>query len=175
MDRGIGNRDLCGYLWARLSGGNESRTPAAGLAFAPAGPGLRIHVRHRWLGCGRRGLALAAPSGETTKAAGATILALGGGSWPQLGSDGAWQALVGGTWRHHLPLQPANCGFDIAWSEGFPCEIRYALLKNIGARCGQMHRLGEAMITEHGMEGGLIYALSADLRKKLPSRRLSFS
>jgi len=93
----------------------------------------------------------------------ATVLALGGASWPRLGSDGGWAAAMGGFGV--APLRPANCGFEIAWSERFRTRFAGAPLKRIGvAFAGQTLR-GEALVRAEGIEGGAIYALSAALRE----------
>ncbi|MDY0873155.1 TIGR03862 family flavoprotein [Dongia rigui] len=130
--------------------------------------GLRIHVRHRWIGWhGARGASFATPSGRVDIAADAIILALGGGSWPQLGSDGAWQALLQEQGIDLAPLEPANCGFDIDWSGHLRERFAGAALKNIAAVFAGERRHGEAIVTENGIEGGLIYAFSAPLREAI--------
>ena len=127
--------------------------------------GVRIHVRHRWLGWTADGsLRFATPVGEKLVPADVTVLALGGGSWPQLGSDGAWQDLLTTRAIAVAPLTPANCGFETHWSEHFRARFAGEPLKNIAATFGGTRVRGEAIITEHGIEGGLIYALSAPLR-----------
>jgi uncharacterized flavoprotein (TIGR03862 family) len=130
--------------------------------------GLRIHVRHRWLGWRtERRLLFMGPQGEVEATADAVILALGGGSWPELGSDGAWQALLAQKDVALSPLAPANCGFDVGWSDHLRERFAGAALKNIGASFNGEYRLGEAIVTETGIEGGLIYALSARLRESI--------
>ena len=88
--------------------------------------GVRFHVQHRWLGWSDNGaLRFATPDGEREVRADATVLALGGGSWPELGSDGAWAPWLQERGIDVAPLQPSNCGFDIGWSEHFaasPCR-----------------------------------------------------
>jgi uncharacterized flavoprotein (TIGR03862 family) len=132
--------------------------------------GVHFHVHHRWLGWNQDGaLRFATPDGERTITSTATILALGGGSWPQLGSDGAWQAWLSARGVDVAPLQPSNCGFDIGWSEHLATRYAGAPLKPVTAHWrdasgrGQM-RQGECVITQTGIEGSLIYALSATLR-----------
>jgi len=130
--------------------------------------GLRIHVRHRWMGwAADSSLIFETPMGEVKTQADATILALGGGSWPQLGSDGNWQDLLRERSVDLAPLQPSNCGFDIAWSDHLRGRFAGAALKNIAASFDGVTRQGEAIVTEHGIEGGLIYALSASLRDEI--------
>ena len=133
--------------------------------------GVDIHVHHRWLGWDDRGaLRFATPDGETGFDADATVLALGGGSWPQLGSDGAWQDLLRDAGIEVAPLQSSNCGFDIAWSAHFAGRHAGAPLKPVVAHWrdpgGSVHALqGECVVSEHGIEGSLVYAISADLRE----------
>lgn len=135
--------------------------------------GVSFHVQHRWLGWDDVGaLRFATPTGEQAFAADAVILALGGGSWPQLGSDGQWAPLLEQRDIAVAPLQPANCGFDIAWTPHFVQRHAGAPLKAVVAqwqgRDGATQALqGECVITATGIEGSLIYALSADLRTQI--------
>ena len=131
--------------------------------------GVRFHVHHRWLGWNGAALRFATPDGETEATADAVVLALGGGSWPQLGSDGAWQALLAERGVDLASLQPANCGFDIDWSQHLATRHAGAPLKPVIAHWrdadGREHELqGECVISADGIEGSLIYALSAELR-----------
>jgi uncharacterized flavoprotein (TIGR03862 family) len=94
----------------------------------------------------------------------ATILALGGASWPQLGSDGAWVSLLA---QHDIaiaPLRPSNCGFEVTWSDHLRERFAGEPLKSVAAEFGGVRKQGECLITAHGIEGGLIYAFSAALR-----------
>lgn len=132
------------------------------------GQGVHFHVRHRWCGWEGEALWFTTPEGERCVAADAVILALGGGSWPQLGSDGAWTVLLSGRGVPVAPLRPANCGFDVAWSATFaerfagePVKPVVATMTSGGA---VLTRQGEFTITSGGVEGSLIYALSAPLR-----------
>ena len=132
------------------------------------GLGVRFHVRHRWLGwTGDGQLRFATPAGEIAVAADATVLALGGGSWAKLGSDGRWVPLLAAEGIPVAPLQPANCGFDVAWTAHFRERFAGSPVKPVLASCGQLHQQGEFNITETGIEGGLIYAMSAPLRDAL--------
>jgi uncharacterized flavoprotein (TIGR03862 family) len=132
--------------------------------------GLRIHVRHRWVGWdGPLGVSFTTPDGRVDIMADAIVLALGGGSWPKLGSNGAWQDLLRERQIDLAPLQPANCGFDIGWSEHLRARFAGAALKNIAAVFAGERRVGEAIVTENGIEGGLIYAFSAALRDAINS------
>jgi len=132
--------------------------------------GVRFHVQHRWLGWDGDALRFATPEGEQRVQAGATVLAMGGGSWPELGSDGAWVAPLAARGVDVAPLQPANCGFDIAWTPYFAERHAGAPLKPVIAHWtdvhGHAHTLqGECVASAHGIEGSLVYALSADLRE----------
>ncbi|ADE12472.1 TIGR03862 family flavoprotein [Sideroxydans lithotrophicus] len=130
--------------------------------------GVHFHVRHRWLGFGENGaLRFATPEGERTMIASATVLALGGGSWPQLGSDGAWVSLLAQCGIDIAPLRPANCGFDVRWSDHFREHFAGEPLKSIAATLGTVRKQGECVITEHGIEGGVVYAFSAALRDEI--------
>ena len=132
--------------------------------------GVRFHVGHRWTGWAEGGvLRFETSGGEHLARADAVILALGGGSWPQLGSDGAWQPLLRGQGIDVAPLLPSNCGFDIDWSAHFAARHAGAPLKPVIAYWrdlrGNAHALqGECLVTATGIEGSLVYALSATLR-----------
>jgi len=132
--------------------------------------GVRFHVQHRWIGwTGDGALRFTTPDGEVTVRADAVVLALGGGSWPQLGSDGAWQPWLAERGVDVAPLLPSNCGFDIGWSEHFASRHAGAPLKPVIAHwrddAGVEHALqGECVATATGIEGSLVYALSAPLR-----------
>jgi len=134
--------------------------------------GVRFHVHHRWQGWSDAGLSFDTPEGRIDVHADAALLALGGGSWPQLGSDGAWQAILGARGIPLAPLQPANCGFDIDWSEHLATRHAGAPLKPVVAHWrdadGREHSLqGECVISATGIEGSLVYALSAELREAI--------
>jgi len=129
--------------------------------------GVRFHPRHRWLGWTEEGaLRFATPAGEQKVGGGgmATVLALGGGSWARLGSDGAWLPLLAARSIDIAPLRPANCGFDCAWSEHLRSRFAGQPVKGVTASFGNISRQGEFIVTRHGVEGGLIYALAAPLR-----------
>jgi len=132
--------------------------------------GVHIHARHRWRGWDDDGaLRFDTPQGERVAACEAVVLALGGASWPQLGSDAAWVPLLAARGVDVRALRPANCGFDVAWSEHF--RTRHAgdpvksVVASIAVADGNVRkREGEFVIAATGVEGGLIYALSAPLR-----------
>ncbi len=134
--------------------------------------GVQFHVLHRWLGWDADGgLRFSTPDGERVFDADATVLALGGGSWPQLGSDGAWVGTLRDRGIDVAELQPSNCGFDVGWSAhvarhaGAPLKPVVAYWRDA---TGSEHALqGECVLTETGIEGSLVYALSADLREAI--------
>ena len=127
--------------------------------------GVRFHVRHRWLGWDDQGhLSFATPEGEVTVEATVTVLALGGGSWKKLGSDAAWVPLLESRGVTVAPLRPANCGFDVAWSEHFRGRFAGEALKSVALDFAGERRRGEFVVGETGVEGSLIYAFSARLR-----------
>ncbi|HBX56228.1 TIGR03862 family flavoprotein [Pseudomonas sp. UBA2684] len=132
--------------------------------------GVAIHTRHRWLGWDAQGaLRLATPTGEIAVQADATLLALGGGSWARLGSDGAWVALLQARGIAIAPLQASNCGFEVsAWSPFLRDKFAGAPLKNVSLRLDdEAPRLGEFILTAQGVEGSLVYALSARIRQRI--------
>ena len=131
------------------------------------GLGVQFHVRHRWLGWVNGNLRFATPEGEIAVEADAVVLALGGGSWAKLGSDGAWVPLLAERGVPVLPLKPANCGFDVAWSAYFSERFAGEPVKAVIASAGGFRQQGEFNITVTGIEGGLIYAMSAPLRDAL--------
>jgi uncharacterized flavoprotein (TIGR03862 family) len=133
-----------------------------------AAQGVQMRVRHRWLGWDAAGsLRFATPGGETTADAEAVVLALGGASWPALGSDGDWVRLLADRSIEPAPLRPANCGFVVAWSPHFRDRFAGQPLKRIAASHAGSTVRGEAMLTGAGIEGGAIYALSAGVRETI--------
>ncbi len=132
--------------------------------------GVRIHTRHRWVGWQEDGtLRIQAPSQLITITPAATLFALGGGSWPRLGSDGRWVGPFESKGITVEPLVPSNCGFEVAaWSDLLKGKFAGAPLKNVSlAVPGEPVRIGECILTEHGLEGSLVYALSAPIRQQL--------
>lgn len=135
--------------------------------------GVRFHMRHRWIGWDASGaLRFEHDDGERSVTADAVVLALGGASWPVLGSDGAWVPLLESLGIGVEPLTPSNCGFDVAWSEHFatrhagdPVKPVVAIWRN--GNGATMRRQGEFVVTSYGIEGSLIYALSAQLREAI--------
>jgi uncharacterized flavoprotein (TIGR03862 family) len=130
--------------------------------------GVRFALRHRWIGWDNDGrLLFQTPDRGHIVDARATILALGGASWPRLGSDGAWVETLSAKGVAISPLRPANCGFTVAWSEIFRNRFEGHPLKGIALSFGSHTVRGEAMITRTGIEGGAVYALSAHLRETI--------
>ncbi|MEW6646038.1 MAG: TIGR03862 family flavoprotein [Pseudomonadota bacterium] len=130
--------------------------------------GVRLHMRHRWLGWDAAGaLRFASPSGEVLVRPDAVVLALGGGSWARLGSDGAWVPLLQGRGIAVAPLRPSNCGFEVDWSEHLRTRHAGQPVKPVVVSFAGERRQGELMVTEYGVEGGVVYALSAPLREAI--------
>jgi uncharacterized flavoprotein (TIGR03862 family) len=135
--------------------------------------GVQFHVRHRWIGWDEQGaLRFTTPKENRSVLADAVVLALGGGSWPKLGSDATWVPLLTRRGLHIAPLQPANCGFDVGWSEHFRTKFAGHPVKSVaivmGSYTGTKSRHpGEFVITKTGVEGGVIYAVSASLRDEI--------
>jgi uncharacterized flavoprotein (TIGR03862 family) len=136
-----------------------------------AANGVAFHVRHRWRGWNHAGaLEFDTPDGKRCLQPTATILALGGASWARLGSDGAWVTLLAQRGIAVSPLQPANCGFEVDWSahirDRFAGEPVKSVVASITLTDGTtIQRPGEMVISRHGVEGSLIYALSAQIRE----------
>lgn len=135
--------------------------------------GVKFHMRHRWLGWNNENsLLFATPHGEHSIQADAVLLALGGGSWARLGSDGAWVSLLEKRGISVAALKPANCGFDAHWSDHFKSRFAGEPIKSISLSFTDVtdiehQRQGEFMITANGVEGSLIYAFSASLRDRI--------
>lgn len=136
--------------------------------------GVRFHMRHRWIGWSADGaLRFEAPEGERQLRPAACVFALGGGSWQRLGSDGAWLPLFAAAGLDVAPLKPSNCGFERTWSEHLRLRAAGQPVKPVAARLSPAQggdgewRRGEFVLTASGVEGGLIYALSAALREAI--------
>lgn len=140
--------------------------------------GVAFHMRHRWCGWSDEKnniLRFDAPGGEVLAQADAVVLALGGGSWARLGSDGAWVSLLKQRGVSVAPLRPANCGFDAGWSTHFSEKFAGHPLKSVTVSftdaAGVTHaRQGDVMVTVSGVEGGPVYALSALLRDEIAAQ-----
>ncbi|WP_329742274.1 TIGR03862 family flavoprotein [Dyella sp. A6] len=139
--------------------------------------GVCFHMHHRWQGWTADGaLRFDTATGEHFIATDAVVLALGGGSWPQLGSDGSWVPVMRDAGVALAPLQPANCGFEIDWSEHLRSRFAGTPLKAVVAHWTSADgvaraRQGECVLSEYGIEGSLIYAIGADLRQQLAAGR----
>ncbi len=173
--------------WARALGvdtfvGSSGRVFPAEMKAAPLlrawlhrlrAAGVRFHMRHRWCGWDEDGaLRLDAPQGARAVRADALVLALGGGSWARLGSTGAWVPLLAARGVRIAPLRPANCGFDAGWSEHFRARhaghpVKPVAVVHSGPDGVESRQQGEFVVTATGVEGGLIYALSARLRDEI--------
>jgi uncharacterized flavoprotein (TIGR03862 family) len=149
--------------------------------------GVRFHMRHKWVGwesvdgvdgastphqqtTGRQTLRFATPAGEQQVHADAVVFALGGGSWPRLGSDAAWVPLMAARNVPIATLRPANCGFDANWGDYFRERFAGQPVKPVAITLTDIdgniqHRQGEFIVTESGIEGSLVYALSASIRE----------
>ena len=133
--------------------------------------GVQFALRHRWIGWDDSGhLSFETPEGQRTVEAHATVLALGGASWPRLGSDGSWVEALTAKGVAISPLRPANCAFTVAWSDIFRDRFEGQPLKGMALSFGGHVVRGEAMITAAGIEGGAVYALSAPLREAVLAR-----
>jgi uncharacterized flavoprotein (TIGR03862 family) len=130
--------------------------------------GVKFALRHRWTGWDDDGhLLFQTLNRKITVDAATTILALGGASWPRLGSDGAWVETLAAKGVMISALRPANCGFTVAWSEIFRNRFEGHPLKGVALSFGSHTARGEAMITRTGLEGGAVYALSTALREAI--------
>jgi uncharacterized flavoprotein (TIGR03862 family) len=135
--------------------------------------GVKFHMRHKWLGwsdADESTLRFASPDGDVEVQADAVLLALGGGGWSRLGSDGAWLPLLQSRGADTAPLRPSNCGFDVAsWSEHFRSRYAGHPLKSVAVSFGGFHQQGEFVVTDTGVEGSLVYAASGALRDEIAS------
>ena len=139
--------------------------------------GVQFFMRHRWLGWAADGsLTFASPTGDVQVQADAVVLALGGGSWARLGSNGAWVPLLAERGADVAPLQPSNCGFDVAgWSTHFSSKFAGLPFKSVAIRFTDAEgrcfsRQGEFVATSYGVEGSLIYAASSLLRDEISKK-----
>ncbi|OTP76541.1 TIGR03862 family flavoprotein [Caballeronia sordidicola] len=146
------------------------------------GSGVRFHMRHKWIGwddatpCALR---FATPEGDRDVHADAVVLALGGASWPRLGSDAAWIGHLEARDVSVAPFKPSNCGFDINWSEHFSSRFAGEPLKSVAIGLpredgGADWRAGECLLTSTGIEGSLTYAMSARIRDRLAEGHATF-
>lgn len=139
--------------------------------------GVEFYMRHQWTGWAGEGtdtLRFNTPAGERCISSLAAILALGGASWPQLGSTGAWAPLLQERGVRVEPFKPANCGFRVQWSDHFRRRFAGEPLKSVALRLvtqkgKAISQTGEFVITQDGVEGSLIYAVSSLLRDSIVS------
>ena len=129
--------------------------------------GVDLRTRWRWAGWDDGALAFETPDGPRRIAPRITVLALGGASWPRLGSDAAWVPWLEGRGVRVAPLRPANMGFDVAWSAHFRDRFAGEPVKGVRLSFGEQSVRGEFVISRDGVEGGAVYALSAPLRDAL--------
>jgi len=135
--------------------------------------GVNFHVRHKWLGWRRDGcLWFSAPEGDRYVSADATILAMGGGSWKRLGSTGEWVQILTECGITVASFKPSNCGFDVTWSKTFKnryegTPLKAVVLSFTDSKGHFIRKQGEFIVTLNGVEGSLIYALSAQLRDEI--------
>jgi uncharacterized flavoprotein (TIGR03862 family) len=133
--------------------------------------GVRFHMRHRWRGWQGTRLLFDTPDGPKTLQTDTTVLALGGGSWPRLGSDGAWVQSLDAMGIGVTPLKPSNCGFEAPWSVHFRDRFAGQPVKQVTAWLhDEAPRQGEFIVTAQGIEGGLVYALSAPMRDGIEAK-----
>jgi uncharacterized flavoprotein (TIGR03862 family) len=136
--------------------------------------GVRFAMRHRWTGWDETGvLVFDGPNGQATERPDAMILALGGASWPKLGSDGGWIAPLADAGIAIAPLRPANCGFRVEWSEIFRDRFEGQPVKRVALTFATRTVRGEFIVTREGVEGGAIYALSSLLRDSIGSSHVA--
>ncbi len=180
--------------WAAALGidtfvGSSGRVFPKGLKAAPLlrawlhrlrGQGVRFHMHHRWQGFSANHSAhelihvFSTPQGEAQIRAQAAVLAMGGGSWARLGSNGAWRETLVTLGIPCTPFSAMNCGFDVPWTQqllsqhaGAPLKSVALRLESPGSDAPLFHRKGEALISRHGIQGGLIYAASRDIQTLL--------
>jgi len=130
--------------------------------------GVTLMTRHRFTGWDTDGaLVFETPEGQKTVKADATLLALGGASWPRLGADGSWTEALAAKGVDITPFRPANCGFNVAWSPHFKDRFEGEPVKGAILHAGEHSLKGDFVITRNGIEGSAVYALSAALRDRI--------
>ncbi len=138
------------------------------------GSGVKFHLKHNWLGWQHDKLKFTDAEGkEILVTADATMLALGGASWPRLGSDGSWMNILKEQGLDISPLRPSNCGFETNWSKYFSDKFAGTPLKSVAVMHEEHSRKGELMITKTGIEGGAIYAISSSLREAIIKHKMA--
>lgn len=130
--------------------------------------GVHFHPQQTWQGWDEQGRLIFQTNDTLLKIkADLCVFALGGGSWKVTGSDGSWTPLFIKKGIHVLPFEPSNCAFQVAWKNSFLEQTEGTSLKNISLRCGELEKKGELVVTQFGLEGGAIYALSKEIRSQL--------
>lgn len=135
--------------------------------------GVRFHLNHRWLGWNlEKGLMFQTKSGNVSVYPDASVLALGGASWPKTGSDGKWSDILQKQDILIAPFKPANCGFEVIWSEHFRNRYQGSAIKSVvlqfhPSKGKTIHQKGEFLVTQYGVEGNLIYSFSAPIREEI--------
>jgi len=130
--------------------------------------GVKVHLRHKWLGWNDdKSLKFSTPDGEKNIKADGVVLALGGGSWSRLGSDGAWIPWLEQAGAKVEALKPSNCGFDVSWSPHFRERFEGHPIKSVVLSFSNFRQQGEFIVTKEGLEGSLIYAASALIRDEI--------
>tara|TARA_R110000787_G_scaffold227583_1_gene335263 strand:- start:1834 stop:3036 length:1203 start_codon:yes stop_codon:yes gene_type:complete len=167
-------RDWCTGLGIETFVGSSGRVFPTAMKASPLlrawlkrldGLGCKIHYRHYWTGWNDADQAVfKTPDGETTATADITVLALGGGSWKRLGSDGKWMDILQNAGIKCTPFKPANCGFDINWTDHLIDKCAGQPVKPVTLTCGTQTVRGEFVISKTGIEGSAVYAISATLR-----------
>lgn len=126
---------------------------------------VSFKTRHKWTGWEADALIFDTPEGQMSAKADVTVLALGGASWPRLGSDGGWTEILAGLGAEIADFKPSNCGFDVGWSEYMQTKFAGVPVKNIRLTVGEAQSRGDFVLTEKGIEGGAVYKISAALRE----------
>ena len=135
--------------------------------------GVNLHTRHLWQGWENDSLLFDAPNGKIKVKPDAVVLALGGASWPRLGSSGAWVPWLEAAGVRVEPFRPSNCGFDVNWSTHFRDKFNGRPIKSVVLSFDDFRQQGELVVTKTGVEGSLIYAASAQLRDEIASRGMA--
>ena len=171
-------RDWCAGLGVETFVGSSGRVFPTAMKASPLlrawlkrldGLGCKIHYRHYWTGWNDAGQAVfktpdSPTNGDVTATADITVLALGGGSWKRLGSDGKWMEILQNAGIKCTPFTPANCGFDVNWTDHLIDKCAGAPVKAVTLTCGTQTVRGEFVISKTGIEGSAVYAISASLR-----------
>jgi uncharacterized flavoprotein (TIGR03862 family) len=129
--------------------------------------GVTIRTRHRWTGFADGGYVFQTPDRQDVVHCDAVLLALGGASWPRLGSDAGWTGWLRSRGVEVNDFRPANCGFDVAWSRMFSDRFAGSPIKSVVATSDAGSLPGEFVVTRNGIEGSLVYAHAASLRDRL--------